>query len=92
MKVNDILIIKKARWYHLLWHRILTALGKEAYAWMKDEVIEQGPYTLVLDHVWLCPGCMRYMSWDRGCAHDDPKLARLCDDCFVKGGHLAKEP
>jgi hypothetical protein len=89
VKANDLVFIKKLRWYHKVWHRVLTFFGKECYA---CEVIEVENYCLEVMRVWLCPGCGEYVDWDRGCAHDDPKLARLCDDCFVKGGHLAKEP
>lgn len=75
-----LVIIKKLRWYHRAWHHILTFLGKECYA---CRVIDMRPWRIELDRMWLCPGCWRYMSWDCGCAHEDPKESRLCDDCWT---------
>jgi hypothetical protein len=88
LRQKDMVIVKKLRWYHLWWHRLITLLGKEAYA---CEVVETENYCLELTKVWLCPGCGEYKWWDEGCAHEDPKLSRLCDDCFVKGGHLCDQ-
>lgn len=81
-------IIREMMWYHRLWHKVLTLLGKECYA---GEVLKKDLWRLEIDQMFLCPGCWEYKSWDCGCAHEDPKLARLCDDCFVKGGHLAEK-
>jgi hypothetical protein len=71
-------IFKKLRWYHRLWHTILTLLGKECYAF---KLIETRPWLVELDRVWLCPGCWKYQSWSRGCADDHPEL---CDDCWAE--------
>jgi hypothetical protein len=81
MKRKDLVIITKMRWYHRMWHCLLTLLGKECYA---CEVIEVENYCLEVMRVWLCPGCWRYMGWDRGCAHEDPDEAKLCDDCWCE--------
>lgn len=79
--MQELVIIKKLRWYHKTWHRILTFFGKECYA---CEVVDKENYCLEVMRVWLCPGCLRYMGWDRGCAHEDPKEAQLCDDCWCE--------
>jgi hypothetical protein len=78
-------VIREVRWYHRLWNRMKTFFGKEAYI---CEVHDLENYHLELVQMWLCPGCKKYVDWDKGCAHEDPKLSRLCDECFVKGGHL----
>jgi hypothetical protein len=74
-------LIKKLRWYHRLWHRVLTFLGKECYAYEKIKI---GTYQLEMDSMWLCPGCWKYKSWDCGCAHEDPEESKLCDDCWCE--------
>lgn len=89
---RDFVIIRTVRWYHRLWHQLLTLLGRECYV---CEVINYGTYQLELDQMWLCPGCWEYKSWDCGCAHEDKEESRLCDDCWCarkekeKGGSRA---
>jgi hypothetical protein len=84
--MNQLVIMKKLRWYHRLWHKILTWRGKECYAL---EVVPthhrsySSPYIVQLERTFLCPGCWEYKSWDCGCAHEDPQESRLCDDCWV---------
>jgi hypothetical protein len=86
--MSQLVIVKKLRWYHRLWHKILTWAGRECYA---CEVLEIQNWRLELDRMWLCPGCWEYKSWDCGCAHEDPQESRLCDDCWVAAKEAVHE-
>lgn len=82
---KDMVILRRLRWYHRLWHTTLLLFGKESYACVVFE--NKDKYHLELEQAWLCRGCMKYVDFDHGCDNEDPKLAGLCDDCYVKRGH-----
>jgi len=88
---DKLVIVRSLRWYHRLWHTILTWMGRECYAGkLEPSRYHDQQYQLLVNRMWLCPGCGRYVDWDHGCAHEDPKLARLCDDCFC--AHRRERP
>lgn len=77
-------IVKKMRWYHHIWNMIKVFLGKEAYCYGVLPNDDRPVWNLELDAQFLCPGCWEYVTWDMGCAHEDPDESKLCDNCWSK--------